>query len=66
MNFTALGAILALLAIETVALLKGVNGAGVGLIITAVAALVIYLVHKALVNRRQVKAARENEGVKQP
>lgn len=55
MNWTTITAILALLALETVALLKGVNGAYLSIVITAIAGLGGYQVGKVITAKRQVK-----------
>ncbi|GAJ05869.1 unnamed protein product [marine sediment metagenome] len=66
MNWTTITAILALLALETVALLKGVNGAYLSIVITAIAGLGGYQVGKVITARRQDKQPTKKEGAEQP
>lgn len=66
MNWTAIGAIIALCAIEITALMKGVNGAGFGIIIASIAGLGGFEVHKWTASRQQKKHATKDEGAEQP
>ncbi len=66
MNWTTITAIIALAAIEIVALLKGINGAYLAIVITAVAGLGGYQAGKVITTRRQVKQATKEEVDPQP
>ncbi len=66
MNWTALGAILALCAIEITALINGANGAGLSLIVAAIAGLGGFQVHKWAASRRQDKQPSKEKGEQQP
>lgn len=66
MNWTTITAIIALLALETVALLKGVNGAYLAIVITAIAGLGGYQVGKVITTKRQDKQPPASPEDKQP
>ncbi|MBA7572609.1 hypothetical protein ES708_14392 [subsurface metagenome] len=66
MNWTTITAIIALAALEIVALLKGVNGAYLAIVITAIAGLGGYQVGKVITTKRQVKQPTKEEGPEQP
>lgn len=66
MNWTAITAIITLAALEAVALLKGINGATLSLIIAAIAGLGGFEVHKWTASRQQKKQSAKEEGAQQP
>jgi len=63
---TPIVAIVALAALEGVALTQGVNGTTLSIVIAAIAGLGGYQVHKALAGRQQAKDLPADEGGKQP
>ncbi|MBA7542419.1 hypothetical protein ES705_34740 [subsurface metagenome] len=66
MNWTTIVAIVALATLEIVALIKGINGAYLTIVISAIAGLGGYQAGKVVTTRRQVKQPPESPEEEQP